>query len=88
MKKQYKKPLICIESLMVSEFIAGPCGIDVGFGEGNANCTLIDISANKPITLFIENSYCNQDPRPNESNDYVGICYHGSNIDPTAYFGS
>lgn len=88
MKKQYKKPLIYIESLTLSEFIAGPCAIDVGFGEGNSNCVLIDYAGAKPITYFVENSYCNQDPRPNESNDYTGICYHSSSEDPTAYFGS
>lgn len=44
MKNLYKKPIVIIESFEISEFIAGNCTIDVGFGEsGTINpCTYAD----------------------------------------------
>lgn len=39
MKKTYIKPYICIEAFEVSEFIAGDCAIDVGFGDLGASKT-------------------------------------------------
>lgn len=89
MKKEYKKPLVYIESLVVSEFIAGPCKIDVGFGEGNSTCKLTGEAkpGYEPVTYFVEDVYCDQDPRPNKSNGNIGLCYHGT-TDANAYFGS
>lgn len=44
MKKIYKKSYACVESFEMSEFIAGNCEIDVGFGDtGSANpCSMSD----------------------------------------------
>lgn len=86
MKKEYKKPLIYIESLVVSEFIAGTCAIDVGFSE--TSCKLVDQPDPDfdPITYFAL-GHCEKDPRPNKENGFTGICYHGT-TDPKAYFGS
>ena len=44
MKKTYIKPYICIEAFEVSEFIAGDCAIDVGFGDVGASktCSILD----------------------------------------------
>lgn len=87
MKKEYKKPLIYIESLVVSEFIAGTCAIDVGFSE--TSCKLVDQPDEPdfdPITYFAVRP-CDQDPRPNPSTGNNGLCYHET-TDPNAYFGS
>ena len=85
MKKHYEKPQMYMESFEVSQYISGPCSIDVGFADYNANCKLNDKIYD--VIYFIENSYCEQDPRPNASNGNNGICYHGA-TDPNAYFGS
>lgn len=37
MKKMYKKPQVIMESFMVSEFVAGNCVMDVGFGDAGAS---------------------------------------------------
>ena len=38
MKKSYEKPYVCMETFEVSDFIAGNCQQDVGFGDyGSAN---------------------------------------------------
>lgn len=42
MKKVYKKPYACMEVFEVSDFIAGNCALDVGFG---------DLGATKPCAI-------------------------------------
>lgn len=84
MKKEYKQPLIYIESLVVSDFIAGPCSIDVGFSETTCKLSVQPDPDFAPITYFAV-GFCEQDPRPSAGND--GECYHGT-TDPNAYFGS
>ena len=73
MKKEYKKPLIYIESLVISEFIAGPCSIDVGFNETDCKLIVQPDPDMDPITYFTV-GFCEQDPRPSAGND--GECYH------------
>ena len=50
MKKEYKQPLIYIESLVVSDFIAGPCSIDVGFSETTCKLSVQPDPDFDPIT--------------------------------------
>lgn len=42
MKKVYEKPYACMESFEVSDFIAGNCAIDIGFG---------DMGTSKPCSM-------------------------------------
>ena len=44
MKKVYKKPYACMEVFEMSDFIAGNCTIDVGFGDTGATklCSIPD----------------------------------------------
>ena len=44
MKKSYEKPYACMEVFEVSDFIAGNCTIDVGFGDTGATklCSIPD----------------------------------------------
>lgn|GEM_PF-2121422 len=43
-KKTYTKPQIVMESFLVSEFVAGNCEIDVGFGDTGSSrpCSIDD----------------------------------------------
>lgn len=54
MKKSYSKPKIFIESFEISEFIAGDCTIDVGFGDSNMikQCTYADPDFGGAVIYF------------------------------------
>ena len=88
MKKSYTKPQLWAESFQPSDAIAGPCSINVGFG---------DIGASKPCgyqdpdvanrTLFNAAPVCTtQWDDKNDGQDDYG-CYHVP-TDTMKYFGS
>lgn len=75
MKKEYKKPIVHFENLVVSEFIAGSCRIDVGFGDTGSiykTCGYEDPSFGGAVTIF--NDYDTCDTLWAEFGD--GGCYH------------
>lgn len=76
MKKQYIKPMIKIESLVVSEFIAGNCIIDVGFGDTGASnpCGYKDPAFGESYILFNNRPTCTALWR--EPGDPDPGCYH------------
>lgn len=85
MKKLYSKPEIIIESFEISEFIAGNCDIDVGFGDvGSIKiCTYKDPAFGGALTLFNSQGIC--DMIWEEGNDQG--CYNIP-MDGNRYFGS
>lgn len=58
MKKLYSKPKVVVESFEVSEFIAGNCTNDVGFGDTGASkmCSILDTDTG--FTVFNSYSVC------------------------------
>lgn len=86
MNEIYEKPEIRFESFEISEFIAGTCTVDVGFGDVGATniCSLYKPEWGE--TLFNDYSICTADIKPGDD-DFDGICYHGPNPN-SSYFGS
>lgn len=59
MKKVYKKPYACMEVFEVSDFIAGNCALDVGFGDyGSAKPCSSDIEGFPGLKVFNDVSVC------------------------------
>ena len=84
LKKVYIKPQIVMENFEMSDFIAGNCTIDVGFGDSGSNiCTYPDPEFGGALTLFNVVGVC--DTVWIEGNDKG--CYHIPD-GGVGYFGS
>lgn len=87
MKKLYSKPKVFIESFEISEFIAGTCSMDVGFGDTGSTklCSYLDTDTG--YTIFNSLSICQTYwDDPEDPDDDKG-CYHIP-VDGAGYFGS
>lgn len=83
MKKEYVKPMAFIEMFTISEFIAGNCTVDVGFGD--SNCGYEDPTFGGALKLFNVTGAC--DMLWEYSPEYDGGCYHIPK-EGHGYFGS
>ena len=83
MKKEYSKPIVVVESFEISEFVAGDCTKDVGFGDTGASkmCSILDIDTG--YTVFNSYGVCES---LWEDGDDKG-CYHIPD-GGVGYFGS
>lgn len=87
MKKEYVKPMAVIEIFTISEFIAGNCEIDVGFGESGSgkSCGYSHPAFGGALKLFNDTETCDMFWEFAPEND--GGCYHIPK-DGHGYFGS
>lgn len=84
MKKIYEKPYICVESFTISDFIAGDCEHDVGYGDlGTTKLCSIKDPDFPSETLFNDPSVCSViwDEDTNKGCYHIPTGGHG-------YFGS
>lgn len=90
MKKKYEKPQMYKESFEISEFIAGSCSVDVGFGDTGAAslCSYPDPDTGGAFQLF-NNPNTAGSPCTTEwvSGNSDKGCYHIPQ-DGVGYFGS
>lgn len=88
MKKSYEKPYVCMETFEVSDFIAGNCQQDVGFGDyGSANpCATTSFPGFPGFKVFNDLSVCDwlYDDIPNNDKG----CYDIPDGNGYGYFGS
>lgn len=88
MKKSYEKPYICMEIFEVSDFIAGNCQQDVGFGDyGSVNpCATTSFPGFPGFKVFNDPSVCKwmYDDIPNNDKG----CYDIPDGNGYGYFGS
>ena len=86
MRKVYKKPEMYIENFEVSEFIAGSCGIDLGFSadKNTGSCKSYDFGG---INLFGGQIGCGYDYYTFDLNENDKPCYDIP-TDFTRIFGS
>lgn len=83
MKKLYSKPSIIIENFEISEFIAGDCTQDVGFGDAGSTKLCQTLDKDSGFYIFNVDGFCETLWEDGENKG----CYHISENEQ-GYFAS
>lgn len=87
MKREYKKPVLAVESFQLDAAIAASCSsqgfVPIGFGENTCGYP-------KDVNSYFNYHNCDTDVVANDNNSdpYDGVCYHGPGLAGMTFISS